>query len=267
MKILQLADTHFGTEQTRVCAALTHLARTQAPELLLVCGDITQRARPRQFTGARAFIDALDVRYSLIVPGNHDIPLYHLPLRLIAPRRRFSAAFGPFAEGAHQTTDARVVALDTTRRLRHVDGSLDERQVEHVARAFDDCPSNQWRLVVVHQPIAVPRHGERHNVLHGAAHAVRRWAVAGVDLVLVGHIHLPYVLPLGAVWPNLPRAMWAVQAGTASSTRVRAGAPNSCNLLTLCADDAGRRGVVERYDYDTGRDCFDVVARHALNSP
>lgn len=264
MKILQVADTHFGTENDAVCAALTRFVRVQQPDLLLLCGDVTQRATRRQFARARAFLDALALPRMLVVPGNHDIPLWHLGLRLVAPYRRYRAAFGRALEGAVEHADARVVSVNTTRRLRHVDGEIDATHVARVARAFADASATQWRLVVVHQPVAVTRSGECHNLLHGAEDAVRRWAQAGVDLVLGGHIHLPFVLALTDAWPGLAQPMWAVQAGTATSTRVRPGAPNSVNLLTLEGHVGARRAEILRCDYDATLDAFDGVKSHLL---
>jgi len=127
--------------------ALAALARQQRPDLLVLSGDITQRATPAQFEAAGAFVRRLGVPV-LAVPGNHDIPLFDLWTRLRRPYARYSAAFGPDLEPVHRS--------------------------------------------------------------HAAALA--RWAEAGADLVMGGHIHLPFVLALH----GLARPMWAVQAGTPS---------------------------------------------------
>jgi hypothetical protein len=89
------------------------------------------------------------------------------------------------------------------------------------------------------------------NVLQGHAGAVRRWAEAGADLVLGGHIHLPYVIPLNERHPYLSRRMWAVQAGTAVSSRLRHGANNSVNLIRYA--DGQRPALncsIERWDFE-----------------
>jgi hypothetical protein len=104
--------------------------------------------------------------------------------------------------------------------------------------------------VVVHQPAAVPHAGERPNLLRGHAAATRAWSAAGADLVMGGHIHLPYTLPL----PGLARPLWVVQAGTAVSSRTRPRAPNSVNLLRWGA--ATGRCVVERWDYAAEAQAF-----------
>lgn len=264
MKILQISDTHFGTERAAVCRALCRLFVAARPDLLIVCGDVTQRATRRQFSRARRYFDSLQAPARLIVPGNHDIPLFNPVLRFLAPYRRYAAAFGHVREAEHVDDDAHVVTLDTTRRWRHVDGHVSAAQIERVVHAFADARAGQWRVVVVHQPVAVTRVEDYVNLLHGAESAVRRWATGGVDLVLGGHIHLPYVLPLDAAWPGLGRPMWAVQAGTALSTRVRAGAPNSVNLLHLSGGTGSRHARIERWDYAGDDAGFTCVHTHAL---
>jgi hypothetical protein len=116
-------------------------------------------------------------------------------------------------------------------------------------------------VVVVHQPVAVPTPAEAHDLLHGHQAALRRWAAAGADLVVGGHIHLPYVLALPALRPSPP--LWVVQAGTAISRRVRAGVGNSVNLIELQGRPA-RRGRVERWDHDPAAQRFECVAVHPL---
>ena len=82
MRLLQVSDPHFGTEQVPVVAALRRLALDLRPDVLVLSGDVTQRARRSQFDAARRFVDALGVPARIVIAGNHDIPLFNLPLRL-----------------------------------------------------------------------------------------------------------------------------------------------------------------------------------------
>lgn len=249
--LLHISDTHFGTEQRPVVEALAALAQQERPDLVVVSGDITQRARPAQFEAARAFLERLGVP-RLVIPGNHDIPLFALGARLVRPYARYCAAFGNELEPMHASSELMVVCVNTTRWYRHTDGEVSDQQVERVGRQLAAARREQLRIVVVHQPIAVLRAEDEHDRLHGCAAALRRWAGAGADLVLGGHIHLPYVLPL----PGLARPMWAVQAGTAVSSRVRDGIPNSVNLLRWGAASANGRCSIERFDYAADRCSF-----------
>lgn len=79
-----------------------------------------------------------------------------------------------------------------------------------------------------------------------------------------GHIHLPFVLPLHERWTGLQRALWAVQAGTAVSDRVRAAVSNSVNVIRVVAKP--RRGVIERWDHIAARERFECVSVHAVSS-
>ncbi|WP_067060862.1 metallophosphoesterase family protein [Roseateles chitosanitabidus] len=259
--VLQISDPHFGTERPMALAALERLAAELRPDLLLLTGDITQRARPDQFARARAFVDKLHAPARLVIPGNHDIPLFALFNRMLDPYGRYARAFGRALEGEFESEDLLVIGLNTTRRYRHKHGEVSSAQVERVARRLATAKPGQLRLIAVHQPVAVPSATDLKNLLRGRGAAVRRWAEAGADAVVGGHIHLPYVLPLRERWPELPRPMWAVQAGTALSTRVRGGIPNSVNVIRA---GSGRAGVVERWDVDESVGLFQRVASTTL---
>lgn len=266
--VLHLSDTHFGTERPAVVEALVALAARQRPDLVILSGDITQRARPRQFRAARAFVDRLGAPV-LAIPGNHDIALFDLWARLTRPYARFTDAFGADLAPVHASPDLLVIGVNTTRARRHRHGEVSRSQMEQVARRLATAGERQLRVVVVHHPLAVPEAGERANRLRGHEAAARAWAAAGADLVLGGHIHLPFVMPV----QGLARPLWAVQAGTAVSTRTRPGVPNSVNLLRwgeAAAEDParadGRPGCrIERWDYcdqeQAFRPAWDTVIR------
>ncbi len=246
--VLHISDPHFGTEQAPVVAALLALAEAQAPDLVVLSGDITQRARQHQFRAARAFVDRLAPRALLSIPGNHDLPLFNVAARALRPYAGYRAAFGADLEPAHMAADLVVAGLNTTRPWRHSDGELSARQVERSSRRFAEAPAAALRIAVVHQPVAVTEAADRDNLLHGREEAVRRWAEAGCDLVLGGHIHLPFIVDLRTRFQALARPLWAVQAGTALSSRVRGKVPNSVNVIRHDAAARPRECTVERWD-------------------
>ena len=273
--LLQVSDPHFGTERPEVVAALERFVHELRPGVLLLSGDITQRATVAQFAAARAFVDRLGVPVVLAIPGNHDIPLFNLAARLFSPYGHFSQTFGTDLEPQFENDEALVLALNTTRWYRHADGEVSAAQIERVARRLEAALPAQTRIVAVHQPIAVTREQDRHNLLHGHEAALRRWAAAGADVIVGGHIHLPFVLPLRERWPELPRPVWAVQAGTAVSRRVRADAGNSVNVVRVGAsmpaaepgEHPARRCVVERWDHSAAARGFERVSVEELRSP
>lgn len=253
--ILQISDTHFGTEVPAVVDALFELTRRFSPDLLVLSGDLTQRARTREFVAARAFVDRLAVPHVLALPGNHDIPLYNLPMRAFAPYDNYLRYFGPELEPEFESADLLVLGVNTTRNWMHKDGYVADAQIDRVCQRLRRAAPHQLRVVVTHQPIYVSRPQDQKDVLRGHARALPAWSEAGADVVLGGHIHLPQNHPLG----DLPRTVWCVQAGTATSSRVRWDAPNSLNLLRYVAPDepnAAHVCIAERWDYDESERCF-----------
>ncbi len=249
--LLHLSDPHFGTEQPQVMDALLRLARARRPALAVLSGDITQRARPAQFLAARRFCDALAVQPLLALPGNHDIALFNLGKRLLRPYGDYLAQFGPRLDPAIDDDGWLVIGVNTTRASRHKNGEVSAQQVARVAGRLAQARPGQLRIVVTHQPADVLREEDRHDRLRGAETALQAWSAAGADLVLGGHIHLPFVLDLAARPQPTPRPMWCVQAGTAVSDRVRHGTCNSVNLIHWEPPGSGqpRRCRVERCDY------------------
>jgi 3',5'-cyclic AMP phosphodiesterase CpdA len=264
--LLQVSDPHFGTERPEVLEGLQQFARELSPDVVVLSGDITQRATAAQFRAARAFADRLAPAPVLAIPGNHDIPLFDVATRALRPYARFQAAFGSELEPRWDSPDLRVVTLNTTRPWRHKDGEVSPQQVERVAHAFADAGPRQWRVVVVHQPAAVVRDADAPDLLHGHAHAVQRWCEAGVDLVLGGHIHLPYLVPLHERDASMRRPLWVAQAGTAVSSRVRHEAGNSVNVVRTLVAEEGRRCRVERWDWREASGRFECVKADDLST-
>lgn len=256
--LLHISDTHFGTEQPQVMVALLDLASRQRPDLVVLSGDITQRARPAQFQSARAFADRLGAPV-LAIPGNHDIPLLDLRERLTRPYARYAAAFGSDLEPVQTSPEWLVIGVNTTRAWRHRNGEVSAAHIERVATLLGSAAPGQLRVVVVHQPLAVTEPRDRPHLLYGHEEAVRVWAAAGADLLLGGHIHLPYTLALH----GLERRLWVVQAGSAVSSRLRTGVPNSVNLVRW-EPARGRCCRVERWDFLAHEQAFVCTLATAL---
>lgn len=263
--LLQISDPHFGTERPQVVEALLRFAAEQRPQIGVFSGDITQRARRAQFAAARHFVDQLKLPLYLVIPGNHDIPLYNLPTRLFSPYGLYRRTFGNELEPVIDTPEWLVIGVKTTRRLRHKDGEVSSEQVERVSERLRRAAPGQLRLVVTHQPMLATRRSDLTNVLHGAEKAIRAWSAAGADLVLSGHIHLPFVQPFSEQFDDLPRALWAVEAGTAVSRRVREGADNSVNLIHRVDGDPPTHCIAERWDFSPVSQRFERVTASRLN--
>ncbi|WP_369930665.1 metallophosphoesterase [Xanthomonas sp. NCPPB 2632] len=254
--LVQISDTHFGTERPPVVAALGDLIASLRPDLVILSGDVTQRARRSQFDAARRFIDACG-RPSLVIPGNHDVPLLNVFARAFDPFGGYRRAFGHDLEPVHASDDLLVIGVNTVRAARHKNGEVSDAQIERVGRRLREASTAQLRIVVTHQPVHVIRESDVANLLINHERAIAAWAAAGADLVLGGHIHLPYVRPLNTEKRALASELWSVQAGTALSTRIRDGISNSFNVIHHDpANDPGSC-VVEHWDYNEANGRFD----------
>lgn len=261
--LLHISDTHFGTCSPALVDALRSLSASQKPDALVLSGDLTQRALVSQFAAARAFVDALNLPLFLSVPGNHDIPLYHLAERVFDPYRRYRLFFGHDLEPVIDTPSLLILGVNTTRRYRHRHGSVSSAQTERVARRLESATPGQLRIVVTHQPARVARPQDEHNSLRGGGSASQIWADAGADLLLGGHAHLPYILEVPSGRANArPGSLHCLQAGTALSSRVRGGDPNSVNLVRWqnLADHEPSSCSAERWDYDAVHGGFQLVS-------
>lgn len=262
--LLHLSDPHFGREHAPAVRALLDLGQRLKPHVAVCSGDLTQRARAAQFAAARRALDALPARHRLVIPGNHDIPLFNLPARLLDPYGGYARAFGGDLEPLHSCPHWLVIGVRTTRRLRHKDGQVSGAQIAAVAQRLRQATPSQVRVVVTHQPVLAIRDSDRGNLLHGHREAVRAWVEAGADLLLGGHIHLPYVRDLRERHPELPRPAWVVQAGTAVSTRLREGQPNSVNVIRRLEDQGRLACEVQRFDLDARTGRFEPGPAQAL---
>ena len=264
--VLHFSDTHFGTEDAKVVEALRTFVRDLRPDVAVLSGDITQRARRAQFEAARQFCNSLAIAHWLTLPGNHDIPLFNVFDRVFRPYARYREAFGRELEPELDLDDILLVGVNTTRPERHKDGEVSARQVQRVAERLQGARPGQLRVVVTHQPACVMRPEDEPNRLHGGEAAVQAWARAGADLVLGGHIHLPFLSDLCRLAVEAPRPLFCVQAGTAVSQRVRHGSPNSLNVVRWSAPSPGapRHCRVERWDYDLADEKFERTQGHDL---
>lgn len=262
-QILHLSDTHFGTEQPDVCAALLALSNELRPDLVILSGDITQRATPQQYAAAKRFVEALHCSNTLIIPGNHDIPLFNVFARMFKPYGNYQRAFGQVLAPIFANHDLQVIGVNTTRAWRHKDGEVSTQQIDQVAQQLKQANRQQLSVVVVHQPVFVQQESERGNLLHGHQHAIKAWAEAGADLILSGHIHLAFISNLQNAIEGVARPIWKVSAGTAVSKRTREGKPNSVNVIRYDANNLNAC-LVDRFDFDATLAQFSLAKRHSL---
>jgi hypothetical protein len=157
-----------------------------------------------------------------------------------------------------------VIGVNTVMPYWHQQGAVSARQAERVSRRLEQAAAAQVRIVVCHHPVHIIRTEDDKNLLRGSAEAVRQWVGAGADLILGGHIHLPYLRPLRQRFPDLPRSAWVAQAGTAVSARLRADIANSVNFIRPGQAGKGFTCIVERWDFSDREGEFRRIASEEL---
>lgn len=225
-RLLHLSDLHFGRERPELIAPLIALAHELHPDVTVISGDLTQRARAGQYRAAAALLRALPGPV-LAVPGNHDMPLWNPLARAFCPFRRWRRAVSPDLEPMAETGDLRVVGLNTADPRVWQRGLIRPAALERATARLRGARAGQLRIVALHHPLDQPPQS-RKQPMAGAAGAALALAEAGADVILCGHLHqwaaAPYARREGG------RLMLVVQAGTTLSTRLR-GEENDLNLI------------------------------------
>lgn len=249
--IVQLSDTHFGTEVPEVVSALKASLEALQPDIIIVSGDITQRARLDQFKAAADFISHLPAQVKFMIPGNHDIPLYNVIQRLFNPFKNYQHVFGT-RENLYKSDEVVIIGLDATSRWRHTRGKLLKKQITRFMNQADRKSHPGIVMVCAHQPLAYAKPVDAENLLINAADTAQLFADNGVDIVLSGHVHFPLITTIAEQYPSVRPPFVLSGAGTATSYRIRRGAPNSYNVIRTGIQPKTSLSIqLVEYDKDT----------------
>jgi 3',5'-cyclic AMP phosphodiesterase CpdA len=252
--LVHLSDVHFGRVDETVVAAIVPLVQRLAPDLVVVSGDLTQRAKPAQFRAARRFLDALP-KPQIVVPGNHDIPLYNVFQRFFQPLTKYRRFISPETEPFYADDEMAVAGVNTARSLTIKDGRINHEQMQRLHDRLAPLPDRINKIIVTHHPFDLPEHLDD-DLVGRAKQAMEVFRQAGADTLLSGHMHTSHVAGSAQRYPMDGFNALIVHAGTATSTRGR-GETNSFNRLRIDGDLID----VERWAWQPGQQLFEMAAR------
>jgi 3',5'-cyclic AMP phosphodiesterase CpdA len=253
-RIVHLSDLHFGRVDPEVLDPLRQRIEAIAPHLVVVSGDLTQRAKPRQFREAKAYLDTLP-KPQLVVPGNHDVPLYNVFQRFLTPLRKYKRFIGPDLEPAYIDDEIAVVGVNTARSLTFKDGNVNRKQLEKVKAKICGLDARVAKIIVTHHPFDVPEGHDESQMVDHAARAMAEFAQCGADILLSGHLHKTHTTSSSERYKIPGHAALIVQAGTATSVRAR-GESNSFNALHITPDDV----TIEHWQWNNNSKVFELGA-------
>lgn len=239
-RVLHLSDLHFGRP---FLAEVAESALTQSheldPDVVVVSGDLTQRARAEQFRQAAAYLDRFDAPV-VVTSGNHDVPFYRFWERFLTPHHNYRRFIRDELNTVTEVAGMAIVALNSSRRLTLTNGRIRRWQLDFAARSFAAAGEATIRIVVTHHHLAPPPDFEGGDVMPKARRALRRFTELDVDLVLAGHMHRSYIGSSQDFFPGdlRHRGIVIVQCGTTTSRRGR-GRERLKNTFNLIRIDDG----------------------------
>lgn len=275
LNILHISDLHFGPYFVPpVAESLREKLNELEAELIIASGDFTQRAKPGQFREAREYLDSLPKLPTVVVPGNHDVPLYRIGERIFEPYRYYKQYISPELDTVVRVEGAVIVALNSTAPLRAiVNGRIREWQLDLCEREFAKAAPGDLRIVVAHHHFAPAPDYEGGGVMPHAKRALDRFTALKVDMIFGGHLHRAYIGNSLDLYPGKDRehGIIVVQSGTSTSRRGRAREreKNTFNHIQV-TDEIVRITHYMHFNDDGGflpisRHIFPRVGRRYLN--
>jgi 3',5'-cyclic AMP phosphodiesterase CpdA len=253
--IAQISDLHFGRHRLTVAEDLLASVTENRPDLVAFSGDFTQRARHAEFAEARRFLDRI-AQPKLVVPGNHDIPLYDLFGRFLTPFAKYDHYVSPTGVPGSLFADDEIAVfgLNTARSFKRKNGRVSVEQIADIRRVFSEVPRAVFKALVTHHPLGNPAGMARPELAGRSVLALEAIAGAGVHLLLSGHYHKALS---GEVAMQVGKSsVLILHAGTAISTRTRDADGNTYNLVRI----AGERLAISVMGWEAGRGFREIRA-------
>jgi len=192
-RLFHVSDVHFGCEDPTAIAWFGALVRDEAPDAVIMTGDLTMRARAHEFAAAARWLEGLG-RPVTVEVGNHDLPYFNLFARFLAPYQRYRA-LERMIERPLDIKGLSIVPLKTTSRfqwrLNWSKGHVSTHALQQSLALVEAAPAEGLKFIVCHHPL-VEGGTRMHSRTRNGRSALEALAAAGVHAVLTGHVHDPF---------------------------------------------------------------------------
>jgi 3',5'-cyclic AMP phosphodiesterase CpdA len=260
--IAHLSDLHFGRVDQTVIEPLIQTIKELDPHALVVSGDLTQRARSHEFQEAREFLDELPSP-QIIVPGNHDVPLYNVFARFLQPLDKYKRYITDDLEPFFADEEIAILGINTARSLTIKDGRVNQEQAAKIRERLCAYGDEITKMVVTHHPFELPEGHDQDELVNRAEMAMEALAACGADVLLAGHLHVSHTGQTFTRYKIAGHNALVISAGTATSTRGR-GETNSFNVLRIKHPNI----AVERLSWQPDRSVFAIAStEHFQHTP
>lgn len=260
MKIAHLSDIHFGkiAHEEIVDALITEVNQANVT-LVVVSGDLTQRARRSEYRAAADMLSAFEPP-TLVVPGNHDVYAWWRPVaRLMRPLRRYREYISDEAAPTFVADGLAVLGINSAHGRTIKGGRIGSNERATVSEFFEGQADERFKVLVVHHHLTKIQALGPHDVARQAQKALDVASEVGVDLILCGHLHISHIEPVEII-PNEHRIVIA-SAGTATSSRGRRS-NRKTNFYNVVGVGSDHFTIEERrFDPDRGAFIRDCVTR------
>jgi 3',5'-cyclic AMP phosphodiesterase CpdA len=261
IRLFHCSDLHAGPPfDAQVADRVLHDAQQYAPDLFVVSGDFVQRADfADQWQTITTWL-AHTPEPRFVVPGNHDVPLYHVYKRLFDPyyfyRQHISTDLTPVVH----LPGVSIIGLVSAHGWCIDSGYVNAGQQDHLKSAVAQVPAGNRRIVVMHHQMLNPAGVKKRARMRNARHMAQLLDECRIDMVLSGHLHLSYVGHTRDLVPELQRGTLICQSGTSTSRRGKSRERHKFAYNTL--EITGHDVLIQRHVYDVQQKIFVIEVEH-----
>lgn len=221
MKLLHISDLHWGKKLSPSFAyKIKEFSKKEKVDYILVSGDLTQRAKKREFISVKRYLDSLEVPY-IAIPGNHDVPLYPIHLRFFAPFLRYKKYFNPDLEPEIITKNFCVFGLCSAHNLTSSEGRIKKKQIAKLRKKLMRTSPSQILIILIHHPLIYADPADRDRTIWGSPLLIDLFREIPPDLILSGHYHNRFFYNLRDFYPKLKKDTYIIFSSTSTTERGR----------------------------------------------